>query len=76
MLEEEQLIRDAAGFPLLDQPLLQRERVLVADDAEAADLDLATAGLRQIHASSNFSSRSFMYDKNRPASAPSIRRWS
>jgi hypothetical protein len=41
MLEQEQLIRDAPRFPILDERLLQRETVGVADRAKPAHLDLA-----------------------------------
>jgi hypothetical protein len=52
---------------------LQIERLLVPDDAEPADFQRRTVN-RYSHASSNFSSRSLMWDRNRPASAPSISR--
>ena len=41
VLEQEQLIRDAPRFPILDERLLQRETVGVADHAKPAHLDLA-----------------------------------
>ena len=74
MLQQKQLIRDAPRFPILDERLLQREAVGVADHAQPAHLDLAADGDCQIQASSNFSSRSFKNERNRPASAPSISR--
>ena len=67
MFQEQQLIGDRAGFPLLDEPLLQLERVSVGDDSEPADFDCA----RQrspiyIQASSKFSSRSLTNARKRP----------
>jgi hypothetical protein len=68
MLQQQQLIGDLAGLALLDELLLKRQPVGVGNDAETPDLE------SYIHPSSNPSSRSFMKDRNRPASAPSIRR--
>jgi hypothetical protein len=41
VLQQEQLIRDAPRFPILDERLLQRETVGVTDHAKPAHLDLA-----------------------------------
>jgi hypothetical protein len=38
MLEEEQLIGDASGLPLLDEPSLEIERVSIPDRAEPPNL--------------------------------------
>ena len=76
MLQQEQLVGDSSGLACFDEGVLQRERLGVADHAEAADLDLAPVGLAQIHPSSNVSSRSLRQARKRPPSAPSISRWS
>ena len=41
VLQQKQLIRDAPRFPLLDERLLQRERLGVAHHAKPAHLDFA-----------------------------------
>src|SRR5436190_14827872 len=66
VLEEQQRVGDLSALALLDERLLQREAVLVADQAETLYIQL----------SSKFSNRSLRYVRKRPASAPSIRRWS
>ena len=76
MLEQEQLIGDAAGLALLDERRLQRERLGVGDEAEAPDLESSIAASVRAMPPSKCSSRSFMSARNRPASAPSISRWS
>jgi hypothetical protein len=40
VLEQEQLIADLAALALLDERLLQREAVLVADGPESANFQL------------------------------------
>ena len=80
MLQEQQLIANRAGFSLLDELPLQLERVGVGDEAQAPDVrwrsGAGVADTAQAQPSSKFSSRSLKKLRNRPASAPSTRRWS
>ena len=66
MLQEQQLIGDPAGLAILDQRLLQRQRLAVADDAEAPDLDVAARRPSSEPCLVEFSRRSFMKARNRP----------
>ena len=78
MLEEEELIGNPVGLAVLDELLLQLERLAVLDDAEPANFQIARSDTvrAQSHASSKPSSRSLTKARNRPASAPSMSRWS
>ncbi len=66
MLEEQQLIGNQPSLAVVDELLLKVEPFLIPERSEPP----------YIHPSSNFSSRSLMNERNRPASAPSINRWS
>ena len=66
MLEEQQLIGNQPRLAFVDELLLKVEPFLIPERSEPP----------YIHPSSNFSSRSLMNERNRPASAPSINRWS
>jgi hypothetical protein len=69
MLEEQQLIGDRTGPARVDELLLERERLGVADEPQPSDLERP-----QSQPSSNPSSRSLTNVRKRPASAPSTRR--
>ena len=71
VLEEQERVVDAAGSTVLDERLLERQAGFVVDEAEPSDVDLG-----QTEPSSKSWSRSFSAWRNRPASAPSISRWS
>ena len=60
MLEQQQLIVDLAALALFDQLALQVEAGLIVEKAKPANRQRQTANVFYIHASSNFSSRSFM----------------
>jgi hypothetical protein len=47
MLEQEQLVGDASVLALLDERVLEIERCLVFDDAEAADFEIVRARRRR-----------------------------
>src|SRR5262245_26306559 len=70
VLEQEQLVANHAVLALRDERRLEIQRGLVVDRTQAADFE------RHIQASSKVSSRSLMKARNRPASAPSMSRWS
>ncbi len=74
MLEQEQLIGNAVGLALLDELLLKLQRFVVRDQPEPPDFEESHRPYPT--SSSNFSSRSLTKVRKRPASAPSISRWS
>ena len=80
MLQEQQLIADRAGFSLLDQLPLQLQRVGVGDEAEAPDVRWRSRRRGRRHGSGpavvEVLDAVLEKLRNRPASAPSTRRWS
>jgi hypothetical protein len=73
VLEQQELIGDAPRLALLYELLLQREALRVRDEPEMPDFELPHA---YIHDSSKACSRSLTKERIRPASAPSMSRWS
>ncbi len=82
MLQKQERVADFGAAAFLDEARLQFERRAVLDEPEPAHVerprDRRRAGLagtgRYTHDSSKFCSRSFRASRNRPASAPSIKR--
>jgi hypothetical protein len=81
MLEKQQRVANRTAAPFFDKPCLQLQARAVLDEPQTPNVEAARRrGDRRVrcytHDSSKFCRRSFSACRNRPASAPSIRRWS